>query len=408
MILFSSKLITMQGAAPLRNSAVTIRSGSIIDIGPAEKMIRKYPGHKVIHLKNSVLLPGLINLHTHLELPPLLDVIRANTFPDWVVNLIGRKKGLTSGDYFRAAGQNIKTLMRTGTTTVGEICTHDVSPALLKQSRLRAVIFHEIISMNPMIPFLRPSSLISRLSPLIQYGLSPHAAYTVSEAVLLKIRQFADSKHHRLAMHVAESQDEVRLLQGKKSGLENLYRFAAWDKACAPSANSPFEYLDRFGLLGPGFLAVHAVQATDRDIRLLNKSRTPVAHCPRSNKETRVGRMPLKKFLDAGITVGIGTDSLASSPSLNMWDEMRYALRIHRRDGITAGDIFRLATIGGAKALGLDKETGSLAAGKRADVIAVPLPKKNTGDLYSDLLRETKSCIMTMVNGKILFKDNTL
>jgi cytosine/adenosine deaminase-related metal-dependent hydrolase len=408
MILISPKLITMQGAAPLRNDAITIRSGSIIDIGPAEKMVRKYPGHKVIYLKNSVLLPGLINLHAHLELPPLLDVIRANTFPDWVVNLIGRKKGLDSGDYSRAARQNIKTLMRTGTTTVGEICTHDVSPALLKQSRLRAVIFHEIISMNPMTPFLRPSSLISRLSSLIQYGLSPHAPYTVSESVLLKIRQFAHNKRIRLAMHVAESKDEMRLLQGKKSGLENLYRFAGWDKTWTPSANSPFEYLDRLGLLGPGFLAVHAVQATDRDIRLLNKSQTPVAHCPRSNKETGVGRMPLKKFLDAGITVGIGTDSLASAPSLNMWDEMRYALRIHRRDGITARDIFRLATIGGAKALGLDKETGSLAAGKRADIIAVPLPKKNTGDLYSDLLRETKSCIINMVDGKIVFKDNTL
>ena len=115
--------------------------------------------------------------------------------------------------------------------------------------------------------------------------------------------------------------------------------------------------------------------------------------------------MPLKKFLDAGITVGLGTDSLASSPTLNMWDEMRYAYQIHRRDGISAEDIFRLATIGGAKALGLDKEIGTLEPGKKADIIAVPLPKKNTGDLYSDLLRETKSCIMTMVNGKILHRS---
>ena len=115
--------------------------------------------------------------------------------------------------------------------------------------------------------------------------------------------------------------------------------------------------------------------------------------------------MPLKKFLDAGVIVGLGTDSLASSPSLNMWDEMRYAYRIHRRDGVSAEDIFRLATINGAKALGLDKEIGTLEPGKKADIIAVPLPEKNTGDLYSDLLRETKSCIMTMVNGKILHRS---
>jgi len=204
---------------------------------------------------------------------------------------------------------------------------------------------------------------------------------------------------------VAESKDEIRLLQGKKSGLAELYRLAGWDLSWAPSADSPFEYLRRLGLLDSNFLAVHAVQVTARDILILKKNGVPVAHCPRSNAETRVGRMPLNKFLEAGITVGIGTDSLASSPSLNMWDEMRYSLRIHRRDGITARDIFMLATIGGAKALGLDKKIGSLEPGKRADLIAVPLPTKNTGNIYSDLLRETKSCMMTMVDGKILHKE---
>ena len=115
--------------------------------------------------------------------------------------------------------------------------------------------------------------------------------------------------------------------------------------------------------------------------------------------------MPLKKFLDAGIPIGLGTDSLASSPSLNMWDEMRYAHRIHRRDGISAEDIFRLATIGGARALGLDQDIGTIEPGKKADIIAVPLPKKNTGDFYSDLLRETNSCIMSVVNGEIIYRQ---
>lgn len=208
-------------------------------------------------------------------------------------------------------------------------------------------------------------------------------------------------------MHVAESQDEIRLLQRKKNGLEKLYQAAGWDIAWAPEADSPFDYLHRLGLLSRNFLAVHAVQATDRDISLMKKSRTPVAHCPRSNKETGVGKMALKKFLDAGITIGLGTDSLASSPSLNLWDEMRYALRVHKNSGISAWDIFTMATIGGAKALGMEKEIGSLEPGKKADIIAVPLPEKNTGDIYSDLLRETKSCIMSMVNGKIIHsKEN--
>jgi cytosine/adenosine deaminase-related metal-dependent hydrolase len=207
-------------------------------------------------------------------------------------------------------------------------------------------------------------------------------------------------------MHIAESKDEIRLLQGRKSGLERLYRLAGWDLGWAPHGDSSVEYLQRICFLSSCLLAVHAVQVTVKDIELLRKYKVSVAHCPRSNRETSVGKMPLKKFLDAQITVGLGTDSLASSPNLNMWDEMRYAHQIHRRSGISAEDIFKLATIGGAKALGLDKVIGTLEPDKKADMIAVPLPGKDTGNLYSDLLRETKSCIMSVVDGKILFQGS--
>lgn len=395
----------MPGTVPMSNGAVAVRRGAILATGPVAEIIRKYPGHKVVRLKSAVLLPGLVNLHTHLELPPLLDTIRAKTFPDWVLNLIRAKKELIARDYANASRKNIKTLLRTGTTTVAEICTHNISPAFLKQSRLRTIIFHELISMNPSTRLSRLPPLVSRPSALIQTGISPHAPHTVSQQVLVGLKKVALDKNLLLCMHVAESKDEIRLLQGKRSGFERLYRAAGWNLAWVSSADSAFAYLDRLRLLGPGFLAVHAVQATDRDILLLKKSRTPVAHCPRSNKETGVGRMPLKKFLDAGIIVGLGTDSLASSPSLNMWDEMRCALQIHRRDGVTSGEIFRLATAGGAKALGMDREIGSLEPGKRADMIAVPLPSKNTGNIYSDLIRETTSSIMTVVDGRILHDD---
>lgn len=408
MILCAPQVIIMPDAAPINKGAVVIRYGSITAAGPAEKIIRKYPGRRVVHFADSVLLPGLINLHVHLELPPLLDIIRAKTFPDWVLNLIGKKKGLASCDYDLATRQNIKILMRSGTTTAAEICTHNISPAILRRSGLRAIIYQEVISMDPLSFTPRLASLDnSTTHKLVHWGLSPHTPYTVSEAALRAINLFSRKKDVRLAMHVAESKDEILLLQQKKNGLEKIYQFAKWDLAWAPKGPSSFEYLGRIGILSPHLLAVHAVQVTDKDIKLIKKSKVSIAHCPRSNKETGVGRMPLKKIVDAGITVGIGTDSLASSPSLNLWDELRYAYKTHRRDGITAKDLLKLATIGGAKALGLGKEIGSLEAGKRADLIAVPLPAKNTGDIYKDLLRETKSCIMTMVNGKILYLEDS-
>ncbi|MCK9419419.1 MAG: amidohydrolase family protein [Nitrospirae bacterium] len=375
-------------------------------VGTADRITQRFPRHRIIHLQNTILMPGLINSHTHLELPDLLNKIRTSEFADWILNLIRLKKRLTILDYETATKENIRTLIRTGTTTVGEICTHDVSPALIRTSGLRAMVFHEIIKMGSGVRGQGAGIQLSRRadSALIKYGLSPHTPYTVSESVLRDMTILANKKHLQIAMHVAESKDETKLLRRNKSSLEKLYKLASWDLDWAPEGSSSFEFLKRIGFLSSRLLAVHAVQVTDKDIELIRKSKVSIAHCPRSNKETGVGRMPLKKILNAGITVGLGTDSLASSPSLGMWDEMRFAYHLHRRDGITAKEIFDLATIGGAKALGLNKVIGTLEPGKKADIIAVPIPKKNTGDLYSDLLRETKSCTMTMVNGKILHK----
>jgi aminodeoxyfutalosine deaminase len=401
MIITFKKLITCKHPAnPIIDGALVISKGIIRATGQAGYILNRFPKQDVLRLHSAVIMPGIVNTHTHLELPSLLDSIRAQAFPDWVLNLIRAKKNLSQKNYASATSENIHTLIQTGTTTVAEICSHAASPALIKKNGLRAVVYHEIINMGPRLLLPRGKD-----SALVKSGLSPHTPYTVSKAFLLDIEKLANKKQLRLAMHIAESNEETKLLQRKKSGLEKLYQFAEWDLGWAPAGISSIEYLNRIGFLSPRLLAVHATHITDQDIKLIKKANVSIAHCPRSNKELGVGKMPLKKFLDARITVGLGTDSLASSPNLNMWDEMRYAYQIHHRDGITPKDIFKLATIGGAKALGLDTEIGTLELGKKADIIAVPLPQRNTGDIYADLLRETRSCIMSMVNGRILFHE---
>ncbi len=124
----------------------------------------------------------------------------------------------------------------------------------------------------------------------MEYGLSPHAPYTVSEKILRKITKYAPERQIKLSMHVAESKDEIKLLQQKKGGLEKLYQFAHWDLDLAPKGSTSIDFLHKIGLLSPLLLAVHAVQVTDKDVRLIKKSRTSVAHCPRSNKELGVGK----------------------------------------------------------------------------------------------------------------------
>lgn len=404
MIIQADKIITKLDRIPLIAGAVVIRYGRIEAIGKATAMTRKYPAHRIVRLAQAVVMPGLVNVHTHLELPLLVEDIRAQNYTDWVFNLLERKKRLSRRDYTAAARGNIEALIRSGTTTVAEISTHGVSSLVLSRSGLRSVVYHEIIFMKEDLSGLAFPRR-GPVSRLMHYGVSPHSPHTVSGPALRVLHQIASKRHLRLCMHVAETREETFLLQRRKSALERLYAAARWDMNRAPVAHSSFEHLHRLGVLGPSFLAVHAVQADNADIALIKRSGTAIAHCPRSNHELGVGTMPLRNFLDAGISVGLGTDSLASAPTLNLWDEMRYALRIHRRSGVTPQDIFHMATMGGARALGMGKETGSLEVGKKADIIALPLPQSDTGDLYSGLLRETKTCIMTMVNGHILHQQ---
>jgi len=403
MIIQAPFIITMDPHQRiLRDGAVAIRRGCIRDIGAAHQIKANYPRDKHLHLKNSVLMPGLVNVHAHLELPPLLDKIRSPNYPMWVLNLLKQKKHLSLDDYENAARANVTALLSTGTTSVGEICTHNISPSVLRHAGIRSIIYHEIISMDPSARPPRIGKLMHRPSSLITHAVSPHSPYTVAEPVLRMISRSANRRHVPISMHVAESKDEIRFLRMKPGGIDRIYAAAGWQRSWAPVAASPIAYLFSLGVMNSHFLAVHAVNITDDDIRLLKKSRSSVAHCPRSNALLRVGTMPLKKMLDAGIPIGLGTDSLASAPSLNLWDEMRYAYRMHRTGRVTSLNIFRMATSGGAKALGLNERTGRLVSGLQADIIAVPIPHKLSGDLYSDLLRETKKSIMTMVHGKVL------
>jgi cytosine/adenosine deaminase-related metal-dependent hydrolase len=404
MMIIAEQVMIRADREPIVHGAVIVQEGRILAAGPAARVMKRYPGHRRIECKKSVLLPGLVNVHTHLELPPLHRTVRTKDYTGWVLALLRERAVLTRADHMRAATRNIGLLLRTGTTTVGEICSYDASPAAIRRSGIRATIYHEIISLRPddRLPALVPRSF--RATRLVRQGLSPHSPHTTSEAVIAFLRRVKKERGIPLCMHVAETRGEGDLLRRSPSTLDRIYAAAGWDRDWAPCGRTSFEYLARMGILDQRFLAVHAVHVDTRDLSLIRKTGTAVAHCPRSNHALRIGTLPLKRFLDAGITVGLGTDSLASVATLSLWDEMRFALRTHRRTGVTARQVLELATRGGAKALGLAGEIGTLEPGKQADLIAVPMPRRSTGDPCSDLLRETKSCTMTMVNGKVLYR----
>lgn len=405
MVIIAHIVLLRKNLTPRKNWAILVRNGKILETGPAGTMLHSHPGEKVLVLRNALVMPGLINIHSHLELPFLMNRIKCSTYSSWVLNLLKIKRSLTKHDYRKASEENIRSLIQTGTTTVGEISTQGTSPEFLSKSGMRAAVFQEIISMSPGRPLPPRSSLPPRDRALIRHGISPHSPHTVSEQTFIALRTLLARKHSPLSIHAAETKAEGRLLRREKSDLDKLYKAAGWERAWAPKASSSVALLDRLGVLGPNTLLVHAVDVNDGDIGMIKRTGSAVAHCPRSNHSLGVGTMKLRKMLDAGVVVGLGTDSLASTATLNLWDEMRFAFAIHRKTGVTPKEILHMATMGGAKALGREKEVGSLDPGKKADIIAVPLPGKFTGDIHSDLLRETEYSIMTMVNGKILHPD---
>ena len=205
MIITSSKLISGKpDRSPLNEWAVVVSRGIIQAVGPFSKITQQFSHHRIYRFHNAIFMPGLINVHTHSELPNLLNTIRNKAFSGWILNLIKAKKGLSLEDYTSATAKNIHTFIRTGTTTVGEITTHGVSPALLGKCGLRAVVFQELISMGPESSTLKIRSSNSQHSSRIHYGISPHSPYTVSESVLMQIHDTARQRNLKLAMHIAE------------------------------------------------------------------------------------------------------------------------------------------------------------------------------------------------------------
>ena len=219
--------------------------------------------------------------------------------------------------------------------------------------------------------------------PLVEWGVSPHATYTVSQALYGEVARFARRSGLRMATHVAESKTEVRLLASGSGPLVLFYKAVSLmtGRRWRLPGVRPVQYLAAAGALGPDLLAVHAVQLDGDDIATLAQSGTAVAHCPRSNLRLHCGAAPVAELRAAGITVGLGTDSLASNDSLDMLAEMRAALEVSRgrapQEGVPAllpSEVLQMATLDGARALGWDHLVGSLEPGRLADLIAVQLP----------------------------------
>ena len=363
---------------PVAGGAILVRDGMVAATGTLAELKSRYPAPVTDH-HDCAILPGFVNAHTHLELTHFpswrmrthVDY-NPRRFSDWIIQLIKITRGLHEEDFRTSLVEGLRKCVESGTTAVGDIITRYDLLTAYGVPPIRGRIFFETLGHDPARFRERLEQALTAADSIggeyLSSGLSPHTIYTIGEANLPAIRDAALSRNLPLAIHISESQvegDFVFATSGPLAG--ELYPFVGWEQYLMPPRHcSSTELLDRYGLLTPTTLAVHCVHINLADAQILQQRGVTVCLCPRSNDRLDVGRAPLPLFRKLGIPLALGTDSLASNDSLSLWDEMRFALDTFPED-LSPADVFRMATTGGAAALGLSASLGSLEAGKRAD-----------------------------------------
>ncbi len=384
--LYRARHIFPVSSPPLYDGAVLVEEGRIRAVGPAAALAPPHEGVRVVDLGESVLLPAAVNAHTHLELTGLSRAIPGGlSFAEWVVALIRARRPLTFEEYTEAARLGVAELRASGTAAVGEITTFGASVRPLVESGLPALIYYELLGIDPAAaPELlrRGQRQIAQwrdeyAGTAVRFGLSLHAPYTVSAELFQLAGRWCADEGVPLCVHAAESPVETAWLRDGSGEIGSvLYAAAGWpvDRDAAPGC-SPIAYLSGLGVLDAQPLLAHGVQVDGHDLALLARSGSAVAHCPRSNTSLGCGRLPYAAYRASGVRLGLGTDSRASSPSLSLWDELAAAYAAHTAAGESPSpnDLLRLATLGGAEALGLAQELGSLDAGKHTALACASL-----------------------------------
>lgn len=367
---------------PFPNGYVGIKDGRIHCVGAASA---QPDADHAYYLENTVLLPGLINAHTHLELswmrgrvPPGAD------FLTWVGGLMGQRRGLeqpgdpATDEPIRAA---IAELRATGTVAVGDIANALVSPGLLAEAGMDAVVFHELIGFRVTDGARLVAEARTRHAALgsnrVRMALAPHAPFSVSRELFTAIRDAAAASTPPLiSVHAGESPQEVELLRtGGGPWQERLVALGAWRDGWTAPGCGPGDYLCDLGVIGADTLVVHGVQLSDAELARIRACGATLVTCPRSNAWVGVGEPPIERFLASGVKLALGTDSLASCPDLNLFSELAELRRLAPH--APARQLLATATQAGAAALGLG-DLGVILPDRRAIFVAVDVPPGTT------------------------------
>jgi cytosine/adenosine deaminase-related metal-dependent hydrolase len=381
----ASCLLPINGST-VEGGAIAVENGLILAVGKLKDLRKRFTA-PLLEFPDAVIMPGLVNAHTHLELthfPAWLAMSGLDTtccsYVDWIIRVIKVKRQTALDALSRSLLEGIKMSLQSGTTMVGDILSERRLIPAYKNSKLSGRVFLEFLGQDQS----RSAQLLDTLDQDISSipenflpGISPHSPFTISQALLRALLDAARSRMIPLTMHLSESKDESTFFRASTGRIaEDLYPFIGWEEFLPePMGITPTQWLDYSNALEPDFLAVHGVNLSKSDIAMIKDRGASVVLAPRSNHNLDVGKTPVREMLQAGIPLSLGTDSLASCDSLSLWDEMRFLLDAFP-ESFSPSDAIKMATIGGARAIKRDREAGTLEPGKRADFIVMEIGTK--------------------------------
>jgi 5-methylthioadenosine/S-adenosylhomocysteine deaminase len=391
----------------IQTGAVAIDGTDIAGVDTADAIAKQFRGRETIDASGQIVLPGLVNTHTHA--PMVLYRGLADDLPlmEWLNNYIFPAESKTVSPEFVRAGTRLAALemIESGTTTFADMYYFEEDIAdETRRAGLRGVLGQTVIQF-PVADAKTPADALARAEafitsfkndPLITPAVAPHAIYTLDGPTLKAARELSKRYNVPTLIHLAESKDETKVAQERR-------------------ALSPVAYLEGLGFLGPGVLGAHGVWVSDADIQILKMRGVGISHNPESNMKTASGVAPIPAYLREGVSVGLGTDGAASNNDLDMFEAMRVAALLHKLETVdpttlSARIVVEMATIRGARALGMETRIGSLEPRKRADLITVSASGARQTPMYDPLSHlvyviHGDDVRNTIVNGKVLMRN---
>lgn len=411
LLVLNGTLVTMdKDHSVLQDAGIAVEHGRIVAVGPSADIIKMYSAPERVDASGKLIIPGLINGHTHIPMTLFRGLADDLDLQEWLTKYIfpAEAKNVTE-DFVRAGTRlGLAEMIRGGTTTYCDMYYfEDAIADETSKAGVRGVLGETVIDF-PVADNKTNTEAMAYVERFVQKwkgndlivpAVAPHAPYTVSEEHLKAIRAFSDRTGAPIVTHISETKREV-------------------DDSIKAHGASPVDYLSRIGFLSNRVIAAHMVWPSDEELAILKRDEVGVVHNPQSNMKLASGVAPVPKMISEGMRVGLGTDGAASNNDLSMWEEMDTAAKLHKLISgdpkvMSAEQAFELATIGGARALHMEKEIGSVEKGKRADLVLVKRDALNQIPLYnvySDLVYATKASDVetVIINGRVIMRDRRL